>query len=132
MEFDGALSDVEPAGDFFIGKIFKERIEHFLLAAAEVGDGVSLEATPLAAEDRIDEAGEQLARPPETSIGHEWQGANQLVTRLNVGQKAFDSEAEERKTVGFIVVFSNNDEARFGAAVKKVGEESARRGGRPA
>jgi len=42
VEFYRAFGDVEFAGDFFVGKIFQERIEDFLFAAAEVGDGLGL------------------------------------------------------------------------------------------
>ncbi len=40
MEFYGAFSDVEFAGDFLIGEIFQERIENFLFTAAEIGNGI--------------------------------------------------------------------------------------------
>ena len=42
VEFYRAFGDVEFAGDFFVGKIFQERIENFLFAAAEIGDGIGL------------------------------------------------------------------------------------------
>ena len=51
VEFNGALGNVEFAGDFLVGEIFEERIEYFLLAAAEIGDGVSLETTTLIGQD---------------------------------------------------------------------------------
>ena len=47
MELDGALGDIEFAGDFLVGKILEKRIENFLFAAAEVGDRVGLQAAPL-------------------------------------------------------------------------------------
>src|SRR5260221_11050036 len=114
VELDRALSDIEPAGDFFIRKILEERIEHFLLAAAEVSDGVSFEATPLTGENGIHEAGEQLTRHPEAAVGHKRQGANQLVAGFDIGQKALYAEAEKRKSFGGIVALAHAGEARFG------------------
>jgi len=58
VKFYGAFGDVEFAGDFFIGKIFEERVQNFLLAAAEIGDRVGLEAAALIREDGIDESGQ--------------------------------------------------------------------------
>ena len=40
VEFNSALGNVELAGDFLVGEIFEKRIEYFLLAAAEIGDGI--------------------------------------------------------------------------------------------
>jgi len=48
VEFHGALSDVELAGDFFVGKVFQQRVQDFLLAAAQIGDGISPLACGLA------------------------------------------------------------------------------------
>lgn len=56
VKFYSALGDVEFAGDFFVGEIFEERIENFLLAAAEIRDGIGFEATTLTGQDGIDEA----------------------------------------------------------------------------
>src|SRR5882724_12879092 len=58
VELDSAFGDVELAGDFLVRKIFEERIEDFLLAAAEIRDGISLQAAALAREDGIHETGE--------------------------------------------------------------------------
>ena len=38
VEFYGALGDVEFAGDFFVGEVFQQRVQDFLLAAAQIGD----------------------------------------------------------------------------------------------
>jgi hypothetical protein len=38
VEFYRAFRNVELVGDFLVGKIFQQRIENFLLAAAEIGD----------------------------------------------------------------------------------------------
>ena len=40
MEFYCALGNVEFTGDFFVGEIFQKRIEDFLFAAAEIGNGI--------------------------------------------------------------------------------------------
>ena len=58
VKFYGALGDVEFAGDFFVGKIFEERVQDFLLAAAEIGDGIGFEAAALIREDGIHESGQ--------------------------------------------------------------------------
>ena len=80
-----AFGDVEFAGDFLVGKIFEERVQNFLLAAAEIGDGIGFEAAALIREDGIDETGEDRARNPETTAGYERQGANQLIAGFGVG-----------------------------------------------
>src|SRR5258708_210161 len=131
VELDRALGDIDPAGDFFIRKIFEERIEYFLRGAGEVSDGVSFEATPLTGENGIHEAGEQLTRHPEAAVGHKGQGANQLVARFDISQKALYAEAEKRKTVGVVVALADDDEARFGVAFQNVGEERTRCGAWP-
>ncbi len=67
VEFNGAFRNVKLAGDFFVGKIFEKRIENFLFAAAEVGDGLSFETTSLAGQNGIDEArehGSGTQKPP--------------------------------------------------------------------
>jgi len=58
MKFYGALGDVEFAGDLFVGKIFEERVQNFLLAAAEIGDRVGLEAAALIRKDGIHKSGQ--------------------------------------------------------------------------
>src|SRR5579883_786197 len=57
VELDGALRDIELARDLFIGKIFEERIEHFLLTPAQIGHRIGLQATPLAHQNGIDKSG---------------------------------------------------------------------------
>src|ERR1700693_1163497 len=52
VKLDGAFGDVERAGDFLVRKILEERIENFLLATAEIRDGIGLQAAALAREDR--------------------------------------------------------------------------------
>jgi len=47
VKLDGALGDIELAGDFLVREILEERIENFLLAAAEIGDRVGFEAARL-------------------------------------------------------------------------------------
>src|SRR5580692_3871787 len=86
VKFHGALGNVELAGDFFVGKIFEQRIENFLFAAAEIGDRVGLEAAALAGEDRIDESGQHRARNPESTDGNERQRADKLFASFHVGQ----------------------------------------------
>src|SRR2546422_4354213 len=88
VELHGALGDIHFIGDFLVGKILEERIEAFLFAAAEMGDGVRLEAAPLTREDGINEAREHGARNQKTAIGHEGKGALKLFSRLDVGEKA--------------------------------------------
>ena len=56
MKLYGSLGDVELAGDFLVGKIFEEGVEDFLLAAAEIGDGIGFEAAALIREDGVDES----------------------------------------------------------------------------
>jgi hypothetical protein len=125
MEFDGALGDVEPAGDLFVGKILKERIEDFLLAAAEIGDGIGLEAAPLAGEYGIDKAREQLARNPESTVDDKGQSTNQLVACLGIGEEALHAKPEERVAIGIIVLLPDDDEPRLGITFKNIGKQSA-------
>jgi len=125
MELDGALGDVQPAGNLFVGKIFEERIEDFLLAAAEIGDGISLEAAPLACEYGIDKAGEQLARNPESAVDDKGKSTNQLVARFGISEEALHAKPEERVAIGIIVLLSDDDEARLGITFKNIGEQSA-------
>src|SRR5580692_2472694 len=81
----GAFGDVEFAGDFFVGKIFEERIQDLLLATAEIGDGIGFEAAPLIREDRIHESGKDRARDPKTTAGYKRQRADQLLAGFRVG-----------------------------------------------
>ena len=85
VKFYRALGDVEFAGDFFVGKIFEERVQDLLLAAAEIGDGIGFEATALIREDGIDESRQDGARNPETTAGYERQRTDQLFTGLRIG-----------------------------------------------
>ena len=128
MKFYGAFRDVEFAGDFLVRKIFEERIQDFLLAAAEIGDGIGFQAAALAREDRIHETGQELARDPETSIGDQGERSNQLLPSFYVGEQALHTETEERKTVGIVVLLADDDQASFGMAFENIGQESA--GGR--
>src|SRR5580698_4155709 len=50
VKLHSAFRDVELAGDFLVGEIFKKRIENFLLAAAEIGDGIRFQAAALPGE----------------------------------------------------------------------------------
>src|SRR5260370_22487440 len=58
VKLHSAFRNVELAGNLFVGKIFEQRIENFLLAAAEIRDGIGLQTTTLAGKDRINESGE--------------------------------------------------------------------------
>ena len=62
---------------------------------------------------------------PETTAGDKRQSANQLVAGFDVSEQAFHTEAEKRKTVGILMLFADDDEARFGVAFKNIGEECA-------
>ncbi len=109
MKLHGAFRDVELAGDFLIGKIFEKRIENFLLAAAEIGNGIGLQAAALASENGIDESREKLPGHPETSGGHQRESTDQLLAGFDVGKKTFHTETQERKTVGFVVLLADDD-----------------------
>src|SRR5215475_14228519 len=54
VKLDGALGDIEFAGNFLVREIFEERIEDFLLAAAEIGDGICFQAAVLIGKYGID------------------------------------------------------------------------------
>src|SRR5207245_9971840 len=70
-----ALGDVQLAGDFLVGKIFEQRIEHFLLAAAEFSDGIGLQAAALARKNRIDESRQKLTRNSAAPGGQQRESA---------------------------------------------------------
>lgn len=125
MEFHGALGNVEFAGDFLVGEIFEKRIQHFLLAAAEIGDGIGFEPAALAGEDGIDEAGKDGARNPETAVGDKRQSADQLIAGFGVSEKTLNAEAQELIAVGVGMLFADDDEARFRMAFEKIGQKSA-------
>ncbi len=128
MKLHGAFRNVELAGDFLVGKIFQEQVEDFLLAAAEIRDGIRLEAAALGCEDGIDETGEELAGNPEASAGDQRESVDQLFTGFDVGEKTLHAEAKEREAVGIVMLFADNDEAGFRIAFENIGEERA--GGR--
>ncbi len=94
MKFYGALGDVEFAGDFFVGEILEEGVQDFLLAAAEIGDGIGFETASLTRENRIHETGKDGTRNPETAVGDEGQGADQLIARFRVSEKPLNTEAQ--------------------------------------
>ena len=130
VEFYGALGDVEFAGDLFIREIFEERIENFLFATAEIGDGIGLEAAALTGEDRVHKTGEDGARNPETAIGNQRQRADELLAGFGVSQKTLHAETEELVTIGVRVLLADDDEAGFGVSFEKIGQESAGSGAR--
>src|ERR1700688_2732840 len=65
----GALGNVQTAANFFIGKIFEQRIENFLFAAAQIGDGIGFEAAALPGKYGVHETGKELTGHPETTDG---------------------------------------------------------------
>ena len=125
MKFYGAFGNVELAGDFLVGKIFQERIEDFLFAAAEIGDGIGFEAAALAGEDGIDESGQELARNPESTAGNERKSADQLLAGFDVGEQALHAKAQELEAVRVVVLLANDDQASFGMAFKNIGQKRA-------
>ena len=130
MKFYGALGDVEFAGDFLVGKIFEQRVQNFLLAAAEIGDGIRFEAAALTRENGIHEAGKDRAGNPESPVGDEGQGTDQLIARLRVREQTLNTETQELVAVGVRVLFADDDKARFGMTFENVGQKSARSGTR--
>src|SRR6266705_65050 len=62
---------------------------------------------------------------PESSAGNERESTNQLFAGFNVGEKALYAGAQERKTVGVIVLLADNNEAGFRVAFEKIGQERA-------
>jgi hypothetical protein len=125
VKFDGALGNVELAGDFFIGEIFKKRVEDFLFAAAEIGYRIGFEPARLAGKDRIHEAGKNSARHPETATGNERKSTNELIACFGISEDAFHAQAQQRKAVGVLMSFSDHDKAGVRMAFKNVGEECA-------
>ncbi len=118
-----AFRNVELAGNLFVRKIFEQRIENLLLAAAQIRDGIGLQTTALAGEDGINEPGEKLPGNPESSASNERERADQLVPGFDVGEKAFHSETQERKTVGVVVLLADNNEAGLRMAFENIGQE---------
>lgn len=125
MEFYGAFGDVEFAGDFLVGEILEERIENFLFAAAEIGDGIRFEAARLSGKNGVHETGKNGARHPEAATGDERESADQLVASFGVGEDALYAEAEQRKAGRVLMLITDHDEAGVGVAFKNVGEQSA-------
>jgi len=125
VEFYGAFGDVEFAGDFFVGKIFKKRIENFLFAAAEIGDGIGFEAARLSGKDGIDETGKNGARNPEAAGSDERKGADKLVASFRVGEDAFYAEAEQREAGVILMLLTDNDKTSVRVAFENIGEQSA-------
>src|ERR1700686_4876972 len=70
VKFYGALGNVQTAANFLIGKVFEERIEHFLLTAAQIGDGVGFQAAARSGQYRVNETGKKLPGHPKTTHGH--------------------------------------------------------------
>src|SRR6266852_7104932 len=71
VKLHSAFRNVKLAGNLLVGKIFQQRIEDFLLAAAQIGDGIGLQAAALAGKDGINESGEKLPRNPESAAGNQ-------------------------------------------------------------
>jgi len=71
VKLHSAFRNVELAGNLFVRKIFEQRIENFLLAAAQIRDGIGLQTTALAGKDGINESGKKLPGDPESSGGNE-------------------------------------------------------------
>jgi hypothetical protein len=125
VKFYGAFGDVEFAGDFFVGKIFEQRVQDFLFAAAEIGDGIGFEPATLTGKDGINKAGKYRARDPEPSIGDQRQSADQLIAGFRVREKTLNTETQELITVGVRVLFADDDQARLGMTFEKIGQKCA-------
>src|SRR5713226_3439831 len=125
MKLHRVLRDVELAGDLFVGEILEQRIENFLLPAAEIGDGIGLQAAALTGENGVDKSGKELPRNPESSGGNQRERADQLLTSFDVGEKAFHAGAQKRKTVGVVVLFADDDKPGLGMTFQEIGQERA-------
>jgi len=125
VKFDGAFCDVELAGDLFVGKVLEERVENFLFAAAEIGDGIGFQAACLSGKDGVHETGENGAGHPETATGDERESADQLVASFGVGEDALYAETEQRKAGRVLMLVADHDEAGVGVAFENIGEQSA-------
>ena len=67
VEFNGAFGNVQAIGNFFIGEIFEQAVQNFLLAAAEFGGRIAAQAAALrAAENRIDEPRKNRRAAPKS------------------------------------------------------------------
>ncbi len=120
VKFHGALGDVEFAGDFLVRKIFQERIENFLFASAEIGDGIGFQATRLIGEYGIHEAGKNGTRDPEAAVGDKGQGTNELLAGFLISENSLNSQAQQGKSVGVLVLFADDDEARVSEALEEI------------
>jgi len=125
VKFYSAFGDVEFAGDFFVGKVFEKRVQDFLFATAEIGDGIGFETATLTGKDGIDKAGKDRARHPESSIGDQRQSADQLIAGFRVGEKTLHTETQELIAVGVRVLFADDDQAGFGMTFEKIGQKCA-------
>src|SRR5258708_7615260 len=128
VKLHSAFRNVELAGNLFVRKIFEQRIENFLLAAAQIRDGISLQTTALAGKDGINESGKKLPGDPESSAGHERESPDQLLAGFDVGEKALHSKTQEGKTIGIVVLLTDNDEAGPPVAFENICPERARGG----
>src|SRR6266571_4840295 len=125
MKLHRALRDVELVGDLFVGMIFQQGIENFLFPAAEIGDGIGLQSAPLPREDGINEAGQKLARYPESATSNQWECADQLIAGLDVGQKTLHAKPQEREAVGIVVLLTHNDEPSLRVAFQDIRQKRA-------
>src|SRR5260370_16660845 len=92
VKLHGAFRNVELAGDFLVRKIFQQRIQDFLFAAAEIGDGIGLQAAALAGKDGVNESGEKLPWNPESSRGNTCELSDQLFPPSNIRANSFNAE----------------------------------------
>ena len=60
---------------------------------------------------------------PESSRGNERESADQLVPGFDVGEEALHAKTQEGKTVGIVVLLSDNDEASLRMALENIGQE---------
>ena len=125
VEFYCALGDVELARDFLVGEILEKGVEHFLFAAAQVGDRIRFEAAGLARKNGVHETGENGAWYPKAAGGDERQSADQLVASFGVREDPFYAEAEQREAGRVLVLFAYDDEASIGVAFENIGEQGA-------
>src|SRR5260370_39559664 len=125
VKLHSAFRNVELAGDFLVGEVFQQRIKNFLFAAAQVRDGIGLQAAALAGKDGIHKSGEKLPGNPESAAGNEGESAGQLIAGHDVGEKSFHAKTQERKTVGIVVLVGDDDEAGIRIAFENIGQERA-------
>ena len=90
MEFYGALRDIQFAGNLFVGQIFEEGIEDFLLPAAQFRGAFHFYSPAARIVDNgVDKFRKQRARNPEPAAGHQRQRPRELFASLSVGQQTF-------------------------------------------